>query len=85
MVAIGQSRKASPSTPSPLSMNQVELADYFRENVIGGSAAFILAAADYEDNAHAIRLKLLYKIRPEALSSHDAGRRTMTAAVTRRF
>ncbi len=62
---------------------QVELTDYFREHVIGGSGAFVLAATDYEDYARAIRLKLLREIGSGALSSHDAGRRILTAAVAR--
>lgn len=64
---------------------QVELTDYFREHVIGGSGAFVLAAADYEDYARAIRLKLLREIGSGALSSHDAGKRILTADVAGRF
>jgi hypothetical protein len=41
---------------------QPELERYYRDHVIGGPAAFVLAAADYEDYARAIRLKLLREI-----------------------
>jgi Protein of unknown function (DUF1194) len=46
---------------------------YYAEHVIGGPAAFIMAAKDYDDFAHAIRLKLLREIRGAPLA--DAGPR----------
>jgi hypothetical protein len=41
---------------------QPALERYFRDHVIGGVAAFVLTAADYDDYARAIRLKLLREI-----------------------
>jgi hypothetical protein len=41
---------------------QPELERYYRDHVIGGPAAFVITAADYEDYARAIRLKLLREI-----------------------
>ena len=41
---------------------------YYAEHVIGGPAAFIIAAKDYDDFAHAIRLKLLREIRGALLA-----------------
>jgi hypothetical protein len=46
---------------------------YYAEHVIGGPAAFIMTAKDYDDFAHAIRLKLLREIRGAPLA--DAGPR----------
>src|SRR3990170_2039740 len=42
---------------------QPDLARYFREHVIGGPGAFVAVAADYDDVAAAIRLKLIQEIR----------------------
>ena len=42
---------------------QPGLAQYFREHVIGGPGAFVAVAADYDDVAAAIRLKLIQEIR----------------------
>jgi hypothetical protein len=40
------------------------LDQYFRTNVIGGSAAFVVTADDYDDYPRAILLKLLHEIGP---------------------
>ena len=50
---------------------------YYAEHVIGGPAAFIIAAKDYDDFAHAIRLKLLREIRGAPLADAEA---TMSGA-----
>ena len=39
-----------------------DLADYFREHVVSGPDAFVVAAADYEDFARAMRLKLIREL-----------------------
>ena len=44
---------------------------YYAQHVIGGPDAFVMAAKDYDDFAHAIRLKLLREIRGAPLA--DAG------------
>jgi hypothetical protein len=41
---------------------------YYAEHVIGGSDAFVMAARDYDDFAHAIRHKLLREIRGAPLA-----------------
>lgn len=41
---------------------QHDLADYYRQHVIGGPGAFVLGAADYGDFARAMRRKLLQEI-----------------------
>jgi hypothetical protein len=41
---------------------QPHLERYYRDHMIGGTGAFVLTAADYEDYARAIRLKLLREI-----------------------
>jgi hypothetical protein len=43
---------------------------YYAEHVIGGPDAFIVAARDYADFAHAIRLKLLREIRGAPLAEN---------------
>lgn len=40
------------------------LADYFRDNVIGGAASFVISAGSYQDFAKSIKLKLLRELRP---------------------
>ena len=40
------------------------LEDYYRRHVIGGSGAFVMVAADYEDFVAAIRRKLLRELSP---------------------
>ena len=40
------------------------LEQYYRTHVIGGPAAFVLVADDYEDFVQAIRLKLLRELAP---------------------
>jgi hypothetical protein len=49
---------------------------YYAEHVIGGPDAFVMAAKDYDDFAHAVRLKLLREIRgaPLADAPHGAAR-----------
>jgi hypothetical protein len=52
-------------TPTPGSffrMPQTPLDEYFRDNVIGGSGAFVIAIDDFESFAYAIRNKLLREI-----------------------
>ena len=46
---------------------------YYAEHVIGGPDAFVLTARDYDDFAHAIRLKLLREIRGAPLAWADPG------------
>jgi hypothetical protein len=46
---------------------------YYAEHVIGGPDAFIVAARDYGDFAHAIRLKLLREIRGAPLAERARG------------
>jgi hypothetical protein len=46
---------------------------YYAEQVIGGPDAFIVAARDYDDFAHAIRLKLLREIRGAPLAENARG------------
>jgi hypothetical protein len=41
-----------------------DLADYYRKNVIGGVDAFVEPASDFEDFARAIKAKLLRELRP---------------------
>ena len=42
---------------------------YFRRNVMGGTAAFVVTAADYSDYADAIRNKLLRELQPPLAST----------------
>jgi hypothetical protein len=54
---------------------------YYEWNVIGGPAAFVIAAADYDDFARAMRLKLLREIESTPLARGPSGSRwTQTAA-----
>lgn len=47
---------------------------YFRDNIIGGSDAFVMSAADYEDFARAILQKLIREITPPlALEETEPG------------
>jgi hypothetical protein len=39
------------------------LANYFRDNVIGGAASFVISAGSYQDYAESIKLKLLRELR----------------------
>jgi hypothetical protein len=45
------------------------LVAYYREFVIGGPGAFVMPAADYEDFARAIRLKLIREIEARPIAS----------------
>jgi hypothetical protein len=56
---------------------QPELGSYYRERVIGGPGAFVMMAADYDDFARAMRLKLIEEIGPRPAAArrepeHDA-------------
>lgn len=46
---------------------------YYAEHIIGGPDAFTVAARDYDDFAHAIRLKLLREIRGAPLAESTRG------------
>ena len=46
---------------------------YYAEHVIGGPDAFVMAAKDYDDFAHAVRLKLLREIRGAPLADAPYG------------
>lgn len=53
-------------------LNEVwDLDQYYREHVTGGPGAFVIAAKDYGDFGHAMRLKLLREIQGVGLA--DAG------------
>jgi hypothetical protein len=52
-----------------VSNEQANLGAYYRDHVIGGPGAFVLAAADYADFARAMRAKLLQEIGGEVISS----------------
>ncbi|MGH6943326.1 MAG: DUF1194 domain-containing protein, partial [Geminicoccaceae bacterium] len=45
-----------------------DLDRYYREHVIGGPGAFLMAAKDYQDFTEAIRQKLIKEIRGAPLS-----------------
>jgi hypothetical protein len=51
---------------------------YYREHVIGGPGAFVVAASDYADFTRAMHLKLIEEIsgRPAAEGRHDPWRHT---------
>ncbi|MEX2630974.1 MAG: DUF1194 domain-containing protein [Tistlia sp.] len=52
---------------------------YYRDNVIGGSGAFLISATDYRDFARAIRMKLIREIGGPPLVQAPATRREQTA------
>jgi uncharacterized protein DUF1194 len=49
---------------------QPDLGHYYRDHVIGGPGAFVITAANYEDFARAIRLKLIEEIAGRPAASH---------------
>lgn len=51
---------------------------YYAEHVIGGPDAFVMAAKDYDDFAHAVRLKLLREIRGAPLADARPGAARVT-------
>jgi hypothetical protein len=51
---------------------QPRLGDYYRDHVIGGPGAFVLAADDYADFARAMRAKLVREIGQDVLSLSSA-------------
>jgi hypothetical protein len=60
-------------------LNDVPTLDYYyREQLIGGPAAFVLKANDYEDYIKAIRLKLLKEIRSFPVSDRPVLREPVT-------
>lgn len=58
---------------------QPSLSDYYRDHVIGGPGAFVLAADDYVDFARAMRAKLLQEIGGEVISSAPPPRAWLAA------
>ena len=52
-----------------------DLAIYFREQIISGSDAFVIAATDYADFARAMQAKLLRELAP-MISQNTAPPRT---------
>ena len=58
------------------------LDSYYAEHVIGGPDAFVVAAKDYDDFAHAIRLKLLREIRGAPLAMQGAAERAWPRRVS---
>ncbi len=48
--------------PNPFSRPESKLDDYYRENVIGGSGAFVLVAEDFTTFANAILSKLIREV-----------------------
>jgi len=46
----------------PRNLPQAPLDEWYRDNVIGGSGAFVIAIDDFESFAYAIRNKLLKEI-----------------------
>ncbi len=50
-----------------------DLADYFREHVVSGPDAFVVAAADYEDFARAMHLKLIRELTTRLSTYPPAG------------
>ena len=65
----------------PILTLEPDLADYYRQNVIGGPGAFVIAVNSYEEFAAAVRSKLITEIatgesdfisdRDDSLRSHD--------------
>ncbi len=51
---------------------QPRLGDYYRDHVIGGPGAFVMAADDYADFARAMRAKLIREIGQDVISSAPA-------------
>jgi hypothetical protein len=54
---------------------QPALAEYYRDHVIGGAGAFVVAATDYEDFARAMRTKLVQEIGHGPTSFRPSGPR----------
>jgi hypothetical protein len=63
---------------------QPYLGAYYRDHVIGGPGAFVLAADDYADFARAMRAKLLQEISGEVISSAPALRPWLAARTPQR-
>jgi hypothetical protein len=63
---------------------QPYLAAYYRDHVIGGPGAFVLAADDYADFARAMRAKLLQELGGEVVSSAPAPRPHLAARTPQR-
>ena len=53
-----------------ISNEEEDLVEYFSQNVIAGSGAFVMEVASYSQYADAIRRKLIREIGPMNLSSH---------------
>ena len=47
-----------------------DLADYYRQNVIGGPGAFVIAVNSYEEFAAAVRTKLITEIAGQGSGEH---------------
>ena len=60
------------------------LADYYRDNVIGGPGAFVMAADDYEDFARSILHKLVREIVPPVAMHGPGEKRTIVHRAMRR-
>ena len=54
----------------PILTLEPDLADYYRQNVIGGPGAFVIAVNSYEEFAAAVRTKLITEIAGEGSGEH---------------
>ena len=54
----------------PILTLEPDLADYYRQNVIGGPGAFVIAVNSYEEFAAAVRTKLVTEIAGEGSGEH---------------